>query len=617
MESQNKKQRGGKWTENQLKAALEAVQKGKMSQRKAAATFNVPRRTLRNHIKSGSTKKIIGRTPVLNKTQEKDLCKRVIRLAQVGLPLTSKIVRKQAYEFCKANSIPNSFNDNKNIAGKKWLKNFVKRNPEISLRRAQLMNPARAQKLNKYIVQQHFNAIKTIYEDLNICNHPERLYNMDEKGCRLTIHHQHKVFAAKGTKRVHFVAQEHAENVTIAMCVNAAGNSVPPMVIFKGKRLRPEFCDNMPPGTLVKMGTKGSMTTELFVEFINHLGQFKSQGKCLLIFDGASSHLDARIVDAADAHDIVLYCLPSNTTHELQPLDKSVNKSYEHFWDEEVLLYAYQHPGRKLTKTRFSKIFTKVWSKCTTKENIINGFRATGLFPYDPNAIPEEAYAPSALTQLPNPRDIEQNVSSINDSTSDIMSASRTSIIRSSLLSPRRDNMSDTDVTDCEENLKNLSPSILTENAANEWTGVIEQRNVQNPQSSNHITKLVDYSSSLESNMDLQEQLQMQPFLNINFRYSSPVPTTSGTSNIQPRPRLNSITSDSSEEEGITTFLKNFQYPSKLIDIYTSSSDSNEENLNPNFTELLPISEQMQIQSEDSEDNLPLLKLKNSPHHVP
>uniref|UniRef100_A0A2H1VUE0 SFRICE_004274 n=1 Tax=Spodoptera frugiperda TaxID=7108 RepID=A0A2H1VUE0_SPOFR len=45
-------------------------------------------------------------------------------------------------------------------------------------------------------------------------------------------------------------------------------------------------------------------------------------------------------------YDILLYCLPSNTTHELQPLDKSVNKSYENFWDEEVLLYSYQHPDR-------------------------------------------------------------------------------------------------------------------------------------------------------------------------------------------------------------------------------------------------------------------------------
>ncbi|CAH2090771.1 unnamed protein product [Euphydryas editha] len=208
---------------------------------------------------------------------------------------------------------------------------------------------------------------------------------MDEKGCRLTLHHPQRVVAAKGTKRVHFVNQEHGENVTVAMCVSATGNTVLPMILFKGKRLKPEFCDNLPPGSVAEMAPKASMTTKLFVEFIHNLGQNKPPGKCLLIFDGASSHLDARIVDAADAHDIV-------------------NKSFEHFWDEEVLLYAYQHPERKLTKARFTKIFTKVWSKCMTKDNIISGFRATGLFPYVPSAIPEEAYAPSVLTLIPDPQ---------------------------------------------------------------------------------------------------------------------------------------------------------------------------------------------------------------------
>lgn len=157
------------------------------------------------------------------------------------------------------------------------------------------------------------------------------------------MHHQQHVLAQKGNKRVHFIAQEHAENKTIAMCVNASGNSVPPMIIFKGKRLRPELNDNLPDGTIVRMAPTGSMTTDLFVDFIHHLGNYKSPGKCLLVFDGAASHLDARIVDAADENNIVIYCLPSNTTHELQPLDKSVNKSYEHHWDEEVLLYAYRH----------------------------------------------------------------------------------------------------------------------------------------------------------------------------------------------------------------------------------------------------------------------------------
>lgn len=35
-----------------------------------------------------------------------------------------------------------------------------------------------------------------------------------------------------------------------------------------------------------------------------------------------------------------------------------------------------------------------------THNNIVNGFKATGLYPWDPSAIPEEAFAPSMLTEL-------------------------------------------------------------------------------------------------------------------------------------------------------------------------------------------------------------------------
>lgn len=60
-----------------------------------------------------------------------------------------------------------------------------------------------------------------------------------------------------------------------------------------------------------------------------------------MIFDGASSHLDYILVEEAKNHDIILYYLPSNTTHEHQPLDKSVNKSLEHNRHQEAMLYMY------------------------------------------------------------------------------------------------------------------------------------------------------------------------------------------------------------------------------------------------------------------------------------
>ena len=58
---------------------------------------------------------------------------------------------------------------------------------------------------------------------------------MNEKGCRLTLHHQQQVLAQKGSKRVHLVDAERAENVTLVVCANAADNVIPAMVIYNGK----------------------------------------------------------------------------------------------------------------------------------------------------------------------------------------------------------------------------------------------------------------------------------------------------------------------------------------------------------------------------------------------
>ncbi|XP_050305584.1 uncharacterized protein LOC126742823 [Anthonomus grandis grandis] len=221
---------------------------------------------------------------------------------------------------------------------------------------------------------------------------------MDEKGCRLTLHHQQLVLAQKGAKRVHLVAREHAENVTVVACANALGHVIPPMILFKGQRGKPCYSDGLPAGSAVHMTAKGSMTTEIFIKWLEHFSQFMSSPPTILIFDGASSHLDESIAEKAETLGIELLCLPSNTTHELQPMDKSVFRSFESHWDQQLLEYWSQHPDRRLSKERFSDVFTPVWGKCMTINNICNGFRSTGIYPFSRNAIPEHAFAPSLPT---------------------------------------------------------------------------------------------------------------------------------------------------------------------------------------------------------------------------
>ncbi|CAK1554958.1 unnamed protein product [Leptosia nina] len=64
------------------------------------------------------------------------------------------------------------------------------------------------------------------------------------------------LLTARGRKRVHQIANEHAESVTVVGCGNAIGSAIPPMILFKGKRLKPEYQDNLPPSSLVKMTPK-------------------------------------------------------------------------------------------------------------------------------------------------------------------------------------------------------------------------------------------------------------------------------------------------------------------------------------------------------------------------
>ncbi|KAF2892376.1 hypothetical protein ILUMI_13798 [Ignelater luminosus] len=84
----------------------------------------------------------------------------------------------------------------------------------------------------------------------------------DEKDCSKSLHHQQTIVAMNGLKRVQQMANEHAERVTVVDCVNAVGAAIPPIILFKGQRLKLEFNDNLPARSLVKMTPKGYMSDE-------------------------------------------------------------------------------------------------------------------------------------------------------------------------------------------------------------------------------------------------------------------------------------------------------------------------------------------------------------------
>ena len=67
---------------------------------------------------------------------------------------------------------------------------------------------------------------------------------------------QLKRIGQKGMKKVHGRASGNKSQITILACANAAGTSLPPMVIFKGERFNHNWTIGEVPNTLWYVPTR-------------------------------------------------------------------------------------------------------------------------------------------------------------------------------------------------------------------------------------------------------------------------------------------------------------------------------------------------------------------------
>lgn len=110
---------------------MAAVVQDHMTQQSAADLFGIPRQTLADHLLKGSIVKRMGRNSVMNDAHEDFLVGRLIKLANSGIKVTHHVICKQAFLICERFQIKHNFNVESRLAGKKWLKRFLKRHPEV------------------------------------------------------------------------------------------------------------------------------------------------------------------------------------------------------------------------------------------------------------------------------------------------------------------------------------------------------------------------------------------------------------------------------------------------------------------------------------------------------
>lgn len=337
---------------------------------------------------------------VFSKDEEAALQDYILTCAKMFHGLGTAAVRKLAYEYAVAmnKTMPDGWEKNKR-AGEEWLAGFVKRHDDMSLRSPEATSMARAMGFNKPAVDEFFKLYKQALE-----KHPgitaNRIFNLDESGIT-TVQAVPKVFATKGVKQVgQITAAERGTLVTVCCCVSAAGQALPPVIIFPRVNYREFMIEGAPPGTLGLATQTGWMNGELFIHalrhFIKHMGCSKDN-PAILLMDNHESHVSFEVVEIARQNGLSIVTFPPHCSHRLQPLDVSVYGPMKKFYNKAVNEWNVSHAGKRITIYDLPSCFTRAFYQGLTYSNIVEGFRKSGVWPLNSDAFTEADFLPSSV----------------------------------------------------------------------------------------------------------------------------------------------------------------------------------------------------------------------------
>jgi hypothetical protein len=108
----------------------------------------------------------------------------------------------------------------------------------------------------------------------------------------------------------------------------------------------------------------------------------------LLIFDGHGSHITYDFVEYCIQRNILLLCLPSHSTHLLQPLDVGLFGPYQHFNGQAVDNYMRSSQGIEgIKKAVFIPFLTSARDQTFHPTSVQQSFAATGIYPLNPRRV--------------------------------------------------------------------------------------------------------------------------------------------------------------------------------------------------------------------------------------
>ncbi|CAM4512565.1 unnamed protein product [Leuciscus chuanchicus] len=354
MPKQNKAYK--KWSEEDMKAALEELEAGG-SLRTVGARYSIPHNTLQDH-RRGRFAYQPHPSRALLPEEEASLVAYIIWMGRHGFPVTRAVATLMATGIVKASGRQTIVNFEHGLSRMWWCR-FRERHPELSARTPDPLDRQRVFGVTVPRVEALFNILEPMFAGKSWHDRPHLVFNCDETGFGdKQTSRKEKVYAQRGQKHVIRQTVVTREHISVHCCASAAGVSIPPMIIYAQCLPSNSYALDGPPNALYAISEKGYMDGPLF-----------------------------DVVDLCRGNGVEVVCLPSHTTHALQPLDVSLFGPLKEAFTKLATNMGLVRGDLVRGKKHFSSILKFAYPKAATVENIMKGFRMTGLFPLNRHAL--------------------------------------------------------------------------------------------------------------------------------------------------------------------------------------------------------------------------------------
>lgn len=253
----------------------------------------------------------------------------------------------------------NKFKDDS--PGQKWFEAFFPRNKANSLKKCGGHNKSKSP--IEQSIRLWFRELKEYLGSINqkgILDDPKSTFNRDKTGFALCLK-TGKLLGPRGYKNLYQIKPNNEkENITILVTFNANGDTCQPCVVFPYIRPPRAVVNSMPQEWCLGRSETGWMKGDVFFEytandFHNWVEANKIKKPVLLLVDGHKSHMSLMLSTLCEQMEIILYALPPNTTHILQPADVSVFAPLKAYWKTTIheFLSKPDNLNSSITKTNF------------------------------------------------------------------------------------------------------------------------------------------------------------------------------------------------------------------------------------------------------------------------